>query len=389
MTPSILIFGDYHIYGKYDRLLQQNPDHQTFGDDMRELVLSSDLSLFNLEDPITLSRDGLLKHGPYGMGGPDTLNPVKTLGFDAVTFATNHTWDFKRKGLEDTIKYCSEAGLRVIGTGYTLDEARQIPWFEAAGKRVAILNYARSEFSAANHTHGGANPLDIIQMTQDIQTARPEAAAVIVVIHAGVDTCPYPSPEMVRLAQYLVEQGASAVLYHHARAVSGYETYKGAPIFYGLGNLLHYTERESSRAEHEGLGVKLLLEGGRVAFELHPVRLRHNEARVELLEGDEKAAFMRKLDELNAIIADENELYKRWFEWVDKKLGTVYLAQLTGFPVFAYRVARKLKMLPLLRSLFLRRRKRLLQIWNTTRCETHFEALDAILNHEFYGKDNR
>lgn len=382
--PRLLFFGDYHVYGPYDAHMRANSGYQPFDDNLVELVKSSDLSFFNLEDPVTTGDTPLPKFGPYGWGSPVTLDPLEAAGFHVATFATNHTWDFRRKGLEETFSACEAHNLRVIGAGFTLDEARRIPWFEVDGKRLAVLNYARSEFSAANRTHGGANPLDIIQISRDIRAAKAETDTVIVVLHAGVDTCPYPSPEMVRQARFIVEQGASAVIYHHARVVSGWEVYEGAPIFYGLGNLLHLTRHSSNRIEHEGLGVSLSIEDDGLRFELHPVQLHHADIRVKLLQGEEKDVFMAKLEKLNEIIGDEEKLLQQWRKWIDEKFRTVYLMQLTGFPRLVYRVARKLKMLPLISKLLVRQRKRILPIWNTTRCETHFEALDDILNRAYY-----
>jgi hypothetical protein len=60
---SILFAGDYHIYGPFDRFIKANPNHNLFCKNLKLIVIESDLSIFNLEDPITLTRKGINKFG--------------------------------------------------------------------------------------------------------------------------------------------------------------------------------------------------------------------------------------------------------------------------------------------------------------------------------------
>lgn len=374
---SILIAGDYHTYGAFDTLIKANPSHNVFTDAFEQLCQSSDLSIFNLEDPITDNRNGILKHGPHGVGSPLSIKPLAKAGFKLATFATNHTYDMGDSGITDTLEVCKSNGIDVMGGGLTREEAAAIYYKKIGGFKMAFLNFSRIEYNIVTDEHGGANPLDTVQNSRDIYEAKKNADLVIVMVHEGVDVFELPYPKLVDQMRFYVEMGADAIVLHHSRIISGYEIYKEAPIFYGIGNLLHMSVNPD---EHQGLMIELILSANTIDFKIHPVVLDSKAALVSLAEGERKANMLKRVNELSAIIVDDAELKKHWTRFITLKTGQ-YLNIVAGYPSILYRFAKKSKLLPIYKKILMRKRSKYLSVGNIARCQTHNEAFQMIVDN--------
>jgi poly-gamma-glutamate synthesis protein (capsule biosynthesis protein) len=375
-SAKIVVAGDYHIYGVFDDFIKQNPAYDLFDDGFKEVLRQSDFNIFNLEDPITESRDGIVKNGPYGVGSAESLNPIQKAGFHLATFATNHSYDMKNRGIRDTMDACRAHEMEITGVGFTKEEARKIHYRKINDISFAILNFARNEFNLVSDEHGGANPLDAVDNARDIKQAKTNADFVIVIVHEGTDVFHLPYPELVKQMRFYAEMGADAILVHHARLISGYELYEGVPIFYGLGNLLHLSR---IKKEHEGLLVELVFEKNKaVQFKLQPIVIDADNIKVSLAGGEKKKEILERVEQYSAIIADEKALKKNWGKFVMLK-SVEYLNTASGLPRIFYRIAKKMKLLPLYKKMLLLNKKKYLAMWNTAKCQSHFEAYNHIM----------
>src|SRR4051812_41511726 len=62
-------------------------------------------------------------------------------GFDVVSVASNHAMDWGWEGLEDSIRLLNSKGIKTVGCGRNLEEARQPAILERNGTTVAFLAY--------------------------------------------------------------------------------------------------------------------------------------------------------------------------------------------------------------------------------------------------------
>jgi hypothetical protein len=381
---SILFTGDYHIYGPFDDFIKKNRQHNVFSVDLVNLISKSSFSIFNLENPITSRRNGIVKFGPYGVGSNDSLVPIKKAGFNLATFATNHTYDMGNVGIEDTLNAARENNIEIIGAGLTEKDARRIYYKEIGKLKFAILNFARKEFNIVTENHGGANPLDIIDNINDIRKAKENADFVIVIVHEGQDVFHLPYPGLVKQLRFYAEMGANLIVTHHARYFSGYELYNNVPIFYGLGNLLHYSIISE---EHNGLIIRLLINVKRnIKLELHPILFDPEKMQVDLAKDKDQNLMLTKIHEYSDVIINENLLKKQWTEYVLSKKGH-YLSIASGRPHIIYRVFKKIGFENLYIKFLMINKKRFLGIWNIARCQAHFEAFNQILMDAFNKKN--
>lgn len=106
-----------------------------------ELVRSGDAALGNLEVPI-VDPAGFQGSG-YGHGllvaDPTLARDVRSLGFDMVSVANNHSTDWGRTGLDLTQSRLADAGVVHAGAGATLADARAPRYLDTPKGRVALI----------------------------------------------------------------------------------------------------------------------------------------------------------------------------------------------------------------------------------------------------------
>lgn len=380
-AATFLFAGDYHTYGPFDDFIKKKSDSEIFSDGIQEIVSESDLSVFNLEDPLTDNRKGILKHGPHGVGSEESLKPIKKAGFQLATFATNHTYDMGDEGIKDTFRACRKFGIDVSGAGLSKKEATEIYYKNVSGHNIAILNFSRIEFNSYTSRHGGANPLDVIDNSRAIMTAKSNADFVFVVVHEGVDVFHLPYPRLVKQMRFYADMGANAIILHHSRIINGFEVYNGVPIFYGLGNLLHWSKNPE---EHKGLIVRFLIDqtDSKLDFDIIPIELNPQKIIVSVCEEDKKKEILQEIERLSAIIQDARKLEAEWQAFVAFK-KTEYLSILAGHPRIFYRLAKKLGLQSLYEKILLINKNKYLSKWNIMKCQAHYEAVNFILDDIF------
>lgn len=381
---KLFIAGDYHGgYQLNNKLIEaidsfKNPV-EVLGD-VRLLIQQSDFSIVNLEYPVTFHSKQIVKYGPAAKSNPKCLKALSD--FMGVTLATNHSADFGNMGIEDTLRYCKNEGLHTVGVGLNAEEASQPLRIHIKDKTISILNFAETQFNAADNFRGGANPLDVIDNIKSIRSEREQSDFVLVIIHGGPDLCPYPSPDLIKKTRFYAEEGASAIFLHHSRVVSPFEVYKNVPIFYGLGNFIHFTKKPDLR-EQMGLTVSLVLSDEGVDFEIIPVEFDMLAGRLNILRGDRKKVLLEELEEMNMALSNLDVLKKLWGNHIRINSEVRYLVLLTGLPNYIFKIFRKLNALPLLEKILLIRKYRFLPILNIIRNESHNENVKYLLDEIF------
>ena len=81
----------------------------------------------------------------------------------------------------------------------------------------------------------------------DIQIAKEDNDLVIVIVHGGREHYQLPTPKQRERFRFYADAGADFVVGHHTHCYSGYEIYKGKPIFYSLGNFIFDYKKKYQR----------------------------------------------------------------------------------------------------------------------------------------------
>jgi poly-gamma-glutamate synthesis protein (capsule biosynthesis protein) len=177
----------------------------------------ADITVGNLETAVSVRGTAATKKYTF-RGSPAALKPMHTLaGFDVLTLANNHTVDFGKDALLDTVDAVHAAGMQTIGAGATSVRARRPAIVVEGGLRFALLGYSDVNplgFSATDWSAGTAKA-DVDAIDADVRSARRRADVVICFFHWGVELHPDPDSRQARLADACVRSGASVVLGAH------------------------------------------------------------------------------------------------------------------------------------------------------------------------------
>lgn len=386
-SVSIIVTGDYHPTTEFTSFIEKgNGPNEIFGP-LLPYITSSDLAIAHLEIPATDKNTKMPKGGLYGKTDRTCIKLLSNAGFGLCTFASNHTLDYGTEGYIDTVSYCQEFGLSIVGAGDNSEKAR-VPYISEINQiKFAILNYAETEFNIASYDSPGANPLDLINVYNDIQELKHKVDHIIVIIHGGQDFIFHPSPRLIKVFRFIADQKVSAVIGHHTHYISSFEIHNNVPISYGLGHLIYYYNPNDVYTRLFNVAC-LTLTKHDCKFELIPFYFNAKNNTIVSPNSDFSRILQNKQFELNESLKDSSVLYHKWYEEISKEDSVRNLYLLSGYPSIFFRIFKKLGLLNLLKKLLLIRKKRFLPIWNISRCPHHFAAINYLFNSLFY-KSNK
>lgn len=373
---NVLIAGDFCDRYRISDLIARG-NYASLFDDIKYLTEQADVSIINFEFPIVLHAGvPITKSGPTLQGQPAAVDAVKYAGFNVCTLANNHILDQGTKCCIETRELLENAGIKTVGIGKNSAEAATVLYINQKEKgTLAIVNCCEHEFSIATATTAGANPLNPIQQYYNIQEARTKADYVLVIVHGGHEHYALPSPRMKETYRFFIDAGADAIINHHQHCYSGYEIYHGKPIFYGLGNLLFDHKSERHGPWNEGFMVSLRLDKQTLPqFELYPYTQCNERPSVIPMNEAERKIFAERIDKLNQIISNEDQLNTTFETWAQKTSRNF----LVPFQPYCTRTAKRLFVHGLLPS-FITRKKRY-QILNYLNSEAHLDKLRTVVS---------
>lgn len=177
---------------------------------------------------------------------------MKDLGIDLVSTAHNHSNDYGKEGIEQTIDYLDSLGIKQVGTNNTSKEQENITIVDIRDIKVAFLAYTEKTNIAINTKEKYlVNKIDKKQIVADIQKAKEEGAEFIFVcLNWGEIDGEKPTKSQQELAKYLVDNGADFILGSNPEMVGKIENYqnkegKNTCIVYSMGNFLALGEEEA------------------------------------------------------------------------------------------------------------------------------------------------
>ncbi len=374
---KVLVAGDLCPHGRNFLMIEENR-YSEIWNEVPNIVDNHDYCILNFECPIVEHKaKPIEKCGPNLKCTPKAVDAIKYAGFNGVTLANNHLYDYGDTGVQDTINALNESGLDYVGGGLNLQMASKVLYKELDGGTLGIINCCEHEFSIATETTGGANPLNIVNQVRAIMEAKSKADFVLVIVHGGAEHFQLPSPRMKETYQFFIEMGADAVINHHQHCYSGYEIYQGKPIFYGLGNLMFDWEGRRNGIWNEGFMVSIeFLKTGNPSFKIYPYTQCDKTPTIVLHNNAAKANFEKRLQELCDIITDDQKLFSQNEKWMQKG-GRFYMSI---FQPYRGKIMNSLYMRGILKSLVPNIMKN--RIRDYIECESHRDKLLYLIKNE-------
>ncbi len=259
-TITFLFTGDIML-GRYIQVLRERngePFPFTYMPEVIDAVEASlevdeiDLVLGNVEGPISTSDYVNPGTAMIFNFKPETAELLARVGFNAVSIANNHSLDQGRDHFEESHQFLSDAGILAFGHPDTFEGEWTFVTKEFATKTIGFIGL--------NHTLH--NKIDWEKLNEKIREWDAQVDFLIVGIHWGFEYEPTARDTVVEAAHGMVDNGVDFIWGHHPHVIQNREVYKGAPIYYSLGNFVF--DQYFSKEVKEGLVVGLKLQGDEV-----------------------------------------------------------------------------------------------------------------------------
>lgn len=228
---------------------------------------ASDIFMVNLEHPVTQATKKVEKEYNFKMH-PKYLRTLQLGRVTVVNAANNHIADYDVVGINETMKSLDSVGIRYVGIGKNLEEARRPVIIEKGGKKIGFLGYHGGGKFAATRSHTGLAPRYEPYIIEDVKQLRPHVDYVVVNFHWGTELAEQPDHGQIALAHHVIDAGADLIVGHHPHVLQGVETYKGKTIVYSLGNFVF---GGNIRDSYPTAVLKVTLSDTEPAVELVPV----------------------------------------------------------------------------------------------------------------------
>jgi hypothetical protein len=237
-----------------------------------DVVVGQGEIVFTKRGMATYVQSGL-SDSPVPACDPIAIKSIRSAGFNVVTLAGNHIWDWGVPGVEDTISGFRSNGIITAGAGMNIDEARSPGLIECSGIRLGFLSYncvgphetwansnkpgcayvqAITHYELDHPTPGGpptiytfAEPCSYRAMLNDVRKLRSQCDILTVSFHKGIGFIRSKIATFEQDISYgAIDAGADLILSHHTHMLKGVEVYKGKMIFHGLGDFVWATDNE-------------------------------------------------------------------------------------------------------------------------------------------------
>lgn len=228
VTITISAAGDVTLgthqeqdYGySFRQAYDQAENESYFFANVYDIFSADDMTLVNLEGPLTLAEEAREGQVYSIKGDPEYVNILTAGSVEAVSMGNNHMMDYMQQGRDDTVQAVENAGIV-----YACEKITGI--YEVKGIRIGMIS--------VNEVSQGY----LVEKT--IQNAITELQGqdtdlILVSCHWGVEREYSPEDYQKILGEKCIDWGADLVIGHHPHVLQGIDEYKGKYIIYSLGN---------------------------------------------------------------------------------------------------------------------------------------------------------
>lgn len=292
--------GGYQNFEKYAK--KYGADY--FFENVRGLFEQDDLTIVNLEGPLTTSDDMRSGRTFNFRGYPQYAQILSGSSVEIANVANNHALDFGESGLTETAEVLTAEGIGVSGFSrmYTT---------EVKGMTVCSVGFTEWAYSEE-------------QIVKAIKSVRDDCDLLIVSVHWGEEKEYKATSTQKKLGRAMVDAGADVVIGNHSHVYGGVEKYNGKYIIYSLGNFCFGGNKNPSDKNctifQQTFNVSkdgTVSDGG---INIIPARVSGsnstNDFQPYILSGDAAAKQLSRIASVSNVSSDE-------ITWMEYKFGSV------------------------------------------------------------------
>lgn len=223
-----------------------------------DYLRESDITFGNLEGPISSRGENMGSTYSFRFN-PDVINGLLYSGFDVMSIANNHIYDWGEDAFFDTINYLEKNNIYYSGGGNDYESAHKPVKIKKNNELFCFLSYSQfsGEYISGIESRPSIAFLDKDQIINDINHAKAELCnSIFVSLHWGNEYETKSLKSQKELAKSFIDAGALAVIGHHPHVVQEIENYKDGIIAYSLGNFIF----DQNFSDDTGKGLILTIE---------------------------------------------------------------------------------------------------------------------------------
>jgi len=200
----------------------------------------ADLRFCNLECAVATGGVQIIKKYSFRADPAQTAGVLAAAGITVASVANNHSYDYARGGLTETLAHLRACRIEAPGAGEGRAAAIAPKRVECHGLKLAFVAYTQwtpTEYLPAEQGTALAI-LNEATLAEELRAAKKGADFLIVSLHWGQEYAPEASKEQVRLAHLAIDAGVDLILGSHPHVAQQIEIYRHRPILYSLGNCI-------------------------------------------------------------------------------------------------------------------------------------------------------
>lgn len=269
---------DRYMYEKWN-------DEDLISDEVLAFLHSADHVIANVEGPIAEIPQNTAQSGVKQLLhtiDPAAVKVLKNMRADIWNICNNHIMDAGEDGIKSTIEIAKQNGVKTIGAGMNINDARKsVIIDEAGGIGLFGVGYQRACRAAGEEKAGCFSWSDLDAIQNVIDDIKRKCRWCVVVAHAGEEFTPLPSPYTRERYRKYLDMGADIVISHHPHVPMNYETVGNKIIFYSLGNFIFDTDYQRSQYYTDlGLLIKINFTENKFSFEPMGLKILRGEEHI-------------------------------------------------------------------------------------------------------------
>ncbi|MDD5738528.1 MAG: CapA family protein [Candidatus Pacebacteria bacterium] len=231
-----------------------NGDFNFVFNGIKDYLNKADILFGNLEGPI--SNRGVRVGSIYSFRfSPTSTLALKEAGFDILSIANNHMFDYQAIALGDTMANLQKSGIDYVGAGNNETEAFSLKVKEIQGVKFGFLAFENlgheswkaggpAQSPAGNEAGGDKTGMawvgwgDFDEVKETIAQSKQQVDILVVSLHAGVEYQTLPDDFQIAFDKMAIDSGADLVVGHHPHVIEPLEKHNNGWIIYSLGNFI-------------------------------------------------------------------------------------------------------------------------------------------------------
>ncbi len=225
---KIALLGDIALIGKYD--LTNNVHAKSVLENVANHLQQYDYVIGNLESPLTTQQNTIVCKSMHLKSPVNNIELLKYLNISAVSLANNHSYDYGRKAIDETISVLKQ---------------NNIDYFGIDGKSILINDISISGFCcystnavgySRNKSKKGLNSLIYSDVIKQVEHDNKSNKLSLLSFHWGDEHTNYPRYDHIKFARLLAEINDIVISGHHPHVIQGVEQIANSVIAYSQGN---------------------------------------------------------------------------------------------------------------------------------------------------------